>query len=213
MPITISMRGGGDPGKLVRLSKKLATPTTEDALLAGDGQRRRILDRTRKGVDAKGAAMAPYSRNGPYYYNPNGRLAKADKEKITEKQQKGAVKRLFKNLGGSASTAPQPSRTGRSVRFASYAAFKKFLGRSGVDLRGPQAPHMLQHITVKADGSPGGAAGLLRVGIYGEAARRADAHNEGSGKVPQRRFFDVGPRDADVMAKEIEALIHARTGG
>lgn len=211
MPVTISMSGGGDPGKLIRLAKSKVLPTTEDALYAGQRQRTRILDRTAKGVDAKGASMAPYSRDGPYYYNPNGRLAgTAAGAKISEKSQKAATRRLFKKLGGGADGGPQISSTGRSIRFASYAAFKRYLGRSGVDLRGPKAPHMLQGVTVKADGSPGGVAAGVRVGIYGEAAERANAHNEGLGNVPRRRFFDVGPGDAGTMAKEIETIIRAR---
>lgn len=100
--------------------------TVGDALYAGQRQRTRILQRTAQGVDVDGRKFAPYSENGPYYYNPNGRLSAASREKVSDKTQKGAARRLLNKITTkeqrASDNAPALSRTGRTIRCGSYAA-------------------------------------------------------------------------------------------
>jgi hypothetical protein len=196
------MKGGGSPvARILRLRKELE-PTAEDMLYAANRQKARILDRTGKGRDVEGKAFAPYSENGPYYYNPNGRLGKAQKQ-ISDKSQKAAARRFLNKIttkGERAkSGAPAVSRTGRSIRFESYAAFKKWLGRATVDLRGPRSPHMLQSLIVVAR-----SAVEAVIGIYGDTAARASANNE------KRRFFGFSKSDARAIAQDLRTRITAR---
>jgi len=224
---------GGDPKQIVPRLKKAATPTVGDALYAGQRQRTRILDRTARGVDVNGRPFKPYSENGPYYYNPNGRLTAASRAQIGDKTQKGAAKRFLSNITTKAQRekggAPTVSRTGRTVKFESYAAFKKWLGRAVVDLRGARSPHMLQAIAIKVGGYILGgeqdAAGVqsnsqqpateMRIGIYGDAAQRATGHNTGpdtGAAVPKREFFGASAADIKQMARDVLARIQARLG-
>jgi hypothetical protein len=212
MPVTVKTLSGIDPRKIIPNIKKATQPTVGDALYMGQHQRTRMLDRTARGVDADGSQFAPYSENGPYYYNPNGRVSG-----VTDKQQKSAVSRLARKVGNATK-----SSTGNSLKFESYAAFKRWMGRSVVDLRGAKAPHMLQAIVVKVAGviSSGlNAVGLtqhnepareMRVGIYGPMAERARGHNEGAGKLPRRRWFRIGRGDVGAMKKDLLDRIGAR---
>lgn len=211
--ITVRTSRGGDPVSIVKRIRIAATPTADDARLVGEHQHKRILDRTARGVDIDGRAFAPYSENGPYYYNPNGRLNAAEREKLTAKQQKQAVGRVISKLrkGEAGPGAMGRSRTGRTVKFESYAAFKKWAGRQGVDLRGLRAPHMLQQIAVKAAEIAGGVE--VRLGIYGAAAVRAQGHNEGARHLPKRHFFGVSKADAAQMAVELVRSIRTRLRG
>jgi hypothetical protein len=56
---------------------------------------------------------------------------------------------------------------------------------------------MLQEIVVTLRGD------TIVVGIYGEAALRAEGHNIGiPGRLPQRHWFDLSLQDADDLANE-----------
>ncbi len=96
----------------------------------------------------------------------------------------------------------------RGVKYASYADYKRQLGRNTVDLTGDRAPHMLQATVSKARG-----AVEAIVGIYGAEADRASGHNEGNpGKgLPQRRFLDASDADVDAMLDDIRERVLART--
>ena len=239
---TFRTTSGGTPVDLILKLRKAAQPTEGDLLYAGQRQRTRILDRTARGVDADGHPFAPYSENGPYYYYPNGRVGNA---KYSDKQTKEAARRLWRKL---ASGKAQPrhkrgkenavgqagkgdawiTRSGRGLGFSSYAAFKRWLGRSGVDLRGPRAPHMLQAILVKVGGLVAGErdevvgpsdratpASELRLGIYGDASERGKGQDRGSAKnhLPRRHFFGTSPGDAGQMVSDIYQRIKLRVRG
>jgi len=110
------------------------------------------------------------------------------------------------------------------IKFRSYADFKRSLGRAaGVDLMGPRAPHMLQALVVISDGiqvagrsprvglrSMRAAGSRLTIGIYGDEADRAEGHNEGTGDLPQRRFFDASDADLEAMAEDVAERIALR---
>lgn len=211
---------------VIRLKRK-SLPTAADALYVGERQRARILRRTESGRDVEGAAFAAYSTRR-FYWSPGGRvrsvfhkrlgrLSAGETIRVNEalrKKERASVKRYFKIVtkGESfkAGTAPYVSRSGLSICFpGGYAQFKATLGRRGVDLRGPRAPHMLQAIQVRVEGS-GETAAAVRLGIYGEAAKRANAHNAGGGRLPQRRFFGVGKGDKPDAVKDLRDRIRAR---
>lgn len=42
-----------------------------------------------------------------------------------------------------------------------------------------------------------------RIGIYGAAGARAEGHNEGTGRLPRRRFLDASERDIQDMMDDI----------
>ena len=198
-------------------------PTEGDLLGAGMSQRTRILQRTANHVDVDGAPFAPYADNGPYYYRPWDRPGLGGKGKSLEvrraalhfKKREDATERFFRRIGGDVRTGELKvkgdllaslHKSGDTIKFESYAAFKRSLGRSGIDLIGPRAPHMMQAIEVKA------ASNELTLGIYGEKAAIATAHNTGTGKLPRRRFFGASNDDAKKMLAEIFAHMKARLG-
>ena len=215
MPWTVKTKRGEDPSAAIIRLKRAAKPSEADLLYAGQRQRTRILDRTTSGVDVNGSAFAPYSTKGPFYYYPTGRVGSRG---FTVRQQKAAVRRLLKITGevsgyrseylGSQSVGGVATRSGLGIRFESYADFKASLGRAGVDLTGPRAPHMLQAIIVKAE-----RPDELRLGIYGDAANRAEGNNLGTRTSPARRFFGASPADIREMVKDVYARIAARLGG
>lgn len=212
------------PSRWVESISVAVQPTKADLLLVGNFLKTQVVERTERGVDADGKAFAPYSENGPYYYNPSGRVGSAfarvavrkgmgqediaqgikDIRSLTAKRQKAAASRLLKKLGGPGSGGVK-SRTGVSIKFASYGAFKRALGRAGVDLTGPRAPHMMQALTVRAESD-----GVV-IGIYGEPAGRAQGHQYGNPrrKLPQRKFLGATPEDR----REIIKLLHAQVQG
>ena len=210
----------GSAAAVVIALKRSAAPTIEDALYIGERQRARILGRTARGVDINGRAFAPYS-TAKIYVAPNSRLGGKSRAKVSEKSQRAATKRLFKKIARGESTSaggsPYISRTGLSICFpGGYAQYKKWLGRAGVDLRGQNAPHMLQGIQIQATAGEAGSAKELRIGIYGPKAKLANAHNSGGGRVPRRRFFGVSASDrraaaADLKIRVQERLRNART--
>lgn len=212
--ITFKTSGGNDAAAFVAKLAKGMKPTQEDLLYAGQRQRTRILERTSRGVDVDEHPFKPYSDKGPYYYNPNGRLSASARRDIPEKSQKSATRRFLNKITTKEERgndgAPRLSRTGRTIRFESYAAFKKWLGRAVVDLRGSKAPHMLQAIVMKGRGPR-----EVVLGIYGEAAARGQGHNEGNDamRLPKRRFFDFSKSDVKAIIRDVQARIRARIRG
>lgn len=238
---TLTTPSGGSVERFILDLQHVVSPTEGDAIYSAQRQRTRILDRTARGIDVDGTPFAPYSTNGPYYYYPNGRVGNA---KFGAKQNKAAADRLIKKLGNSprstVMSAPkigslfgidyagedigyQKTRDGQGIKFASYAAFKAALARTGVDLRGPRAPHMLQAITIGVSFERSAAdinLGLndranpvqeVVIGIYGDEAARASGHNEGiPGRLPQRRFLGANASDLDLMVEDIAGRIKGR---
>lgn len=211
-----------DPTELLKQIAVAIKPTRALALALAESQRSRMLKRTDAGKDFSERAFSPYSTNGPYYYNPTGASGKSDGKKVNAKQQHAAAKRFLGKITTKAqrerasnpfapmstrnsSGTPHLSRTGRTVVFRSYSAFKKWLGRTNVDLRGPRAPHMLQAMQAKGTEAGGQVQGVI--GIYGEAAKRASGHNNGARHLPQRRFLAASRADELQMRKEVEFWI------
>ena len=186
-------------------------PTTADALYIGERQRARILRRTESGRDVNGAAFSPYSTSR-LYWSPNGRLSGRAMAKLGAKKNSEAVRRFAKKIGvkkSGGSGAPYVSSTGQTICFpGGYAQFKKQLGRSKVDLRGAQAPHMLQAIQVKVEGGTGTVA-AVKLGIYGPKARIANAHTSG-GRVPKRTFFGISRGDTRDAVRDLRDRIKVR---
>lgn len=232
-------KSGAAPETRIIQIRDALKPTEGDLLAAGISQRTRIMLRTAAHVDVDGNAFAPYSEKGPYYYRPwdrpgmKGKIA--DRRKLLTASSRGrSTARFFKRLGGSNRTgelkvkgevlAKVQGEHKDTIRFESYAAFKRSLGRAGVDLTGPRAPHMMQAITVKAgaayvqgdsnnqSGSTTPASTLV-LGIYGPKAEIATGHNTGNNRgLPKRRFFGASNSDARSMLSEIFAHVKARLG-
>ena len=243
--VSFRTKSGKDPAEAVMKIRKALVVTEGDLLYAGQRQRTRILDRTGRGVDVNGQAFAPYSQKGPFYYYPNGRTGNS---RFSEKQNKAAASRLFRKLtgkgagghrafsaGGKGSKVPSKhgeawvTRSGRGLGFSSYAAFKRWLGRALVDLRGARSPHMLQAIMVKTGNRQFGLFGNqavgpaempnradeLVLGIYGDAAKRASGHNTGGNKrshLPKRKFFGASADDKKQMVRDVYQRMKARLG-
>lgn len=212
---------GGSPEVYIRELGKAATVRPEDCLMLGNHLKANVLDRTSRGVDVEGRAFASYSTKGPYYYYPTklsarGRRAKnvlsaygrsghaAEAETLATEQgsRRRAAQRLHRKLG------KEGTRTRVGIKFESYAAFKRALGRFLVDLTGPRAPHMLQGLMVRA---LDGAVGFV-LGIYGEPALRARGHQEGNPKcnLPQRKFLGATQDDRKSMLGLLSSVVHGR---
>ena len=115
-------------------------------------------------------------------------------------------------------------------QFASYSPKYEhrklaFLGSaSPVNLFGPaNHPHMMNMMMVRCGGtllspddSPPGdtefplKTHLFHLGFYGEEATRAQAHNEGTERLPRRHFFAATPEDVDLMGFAIRERIYSR---
>lgn len=205
-------------------------PTTAEMIWAGERQRTRILERTARGVDYLNRPFAPYSTKRPHYWYPSGGSIRSglrrdttlsrgqvrSGQNITEQaaarlrdfqdslsQADRTSRRLFAKLRLSRRPGVA-TRTPIGIKFASYAAFKRSLGRGTVDLRGPHAPHMLQAITVSAMGD------TIKLEITGNAADRAHGHNEGTRTLPRRRFFDASVLEQVEMQDELWEMMQAR---
>jgi hypothetical protein len=188
---------------------KAAAPLKPDLMLIGNYVKAQILDRTERGVDADGRPFAPYNTTRPFYWNPY-----TGKNISSWQAQNRSMNRMLKKLGagnngilrdGKGKELARRGGTGTSIRFQSYDAFKRSLGRSNVDLTGPRAPHMLQALQVRA------VAGGVTVGIYGEAAARAAAHNAGvPGRLPQRRFLGATTEDRQHILKLLSTQVRGR---
>lgn len=214
--------GGQDVPGRVRSLIKAANITEGDGLMFGQLVRTIVVERTQhRGVDVNGAPFHPYSENGPYYdYSSAGKAG----GKLTRQQRRNAAGRRFKAIGGAKSGA---KRTSIGIKYESYGAFKRSLGRSRVDLTGSRAPHMMQAIQVRTAGAvlPGSATREIaadsntkpitqvEVGFYGAEAARAKGHNEGAAHLPRRRFFAVSRKEMDLIANLIKKRIELRMGG
>ncbi len=205
MPVIVK----GDASGIITKWRRDVQITQADALYALERQKTRILDRTGRGVDVDGRPFKPYSTKGPYTYYPNGRVGSS---KFSDRQNKAAAARLktklakvpTKGAGGLRLT-----RSGKGIVFDSYAAFKRWLGRTGVDLRGPRAPHMLQALLVKvASAFPKEG----RIGIYGAEAARASGHQYGARYLPQRKFLGISVPERGAFVNDILARIKLRLG-
>lgn len=194
--------GSGKPiEELMILIEGFTRPSQSDRRLAGEIIRTGIRERSARGVDATGAPFNPYNETHPYYYSPNQHNASAKGRfgepirRFTAKSDRSAVTRLMKKLRG----AGEKSGSGRSIKFASYGAFKRAFGRANVDLLGVSGgDHMLDaiQVTPTEDG--------VRVGIYEtRAVAIGTAHNSGLGRMPVRAFFGIG--DDDI--RNIEATL------
>ncbi len=210
--IAFTAPGGGDPVQHMLRVGRAAQPTTGDALYAGENQRTRILSRTERGVDYQDAPFAPYSTKGPYYFYP----AKGQSLKARGK----AAGRRSKATGGAG------VRTPYGIRYASYGAAKAALGRGTVDLFGIEHhPHMLNAMAILAGSaslpfgqSAGGGENLapvdaIQIGFWGDEAKRARGHNEGTAKLPRRRFLDASESDKAAMERDMGERIDRRMNG
>lgn len=200
----------GDLAGIVARWKNAARVTAADAQYALGRQKTRVLDRTARGTDFEGRAFKSYATKEPYTYYPNGRVGSS---RFTDRQNRAAVSRLKRKL----EKAPQKNaggirltRTGRGIVFAHYAAFKRWLGRAFVDLRGPRAPNMLQGLVVKIAGSGNQPVNEARLGIYGTEAARADGHNKGTRRLPKRKFLGASESDKRAIANDIMQRIRQR---
>lgn len=213
MPFSLrTSRGESAADSILRLRKSIK-PEAADLLYAGQRQKARIIERTESGTDVDGNTFQPYSTRGPYYYYPSGHLGTS---RGALKTRKAAVRRLLKVTGevstyrgeylGGSSVGGVATRNGLGIRFESYADFKESLGRAGVDLTGPRAPHMLQAITVLN----GVRDDELLIGVYGEAAARAQGNNDGTRYSPRRRWFGASTLDIREMVKDVYARVTAR---
>jgi hypothetical protein len=191
----------GDKNRLVRLKRSLDLEAAELLALA-ERQKTRIIRRTERGYDLHGVRFIPYSRKRPYYYSPNPALPRPSRKR--------AAARFLSKVKHRAKGA-RLSRSGLTVRFENYAAFKAALGRQPgiVDLTGPRAPHMLQTLKVTLRGRQ------MVISPYdAEKARIGQAHNRGvRGRLPKREWFGLSKEDRRDMAKEALALVRNRILG
>lgn len=202
MPITISHSLDDLAAKILKAS----TVTVGDALYAGQHIEAGIREATNQGVDFQGNPFIPYNETDPYYYYPF-----ASQNHSHEHMQRELGK-LHKCLGG--------QRTKRGIKFVSYGAFKRAIGALGVNLYGPAAPHMLEAPVIKVNGAEFrvGAdydaldvpASTLILGIYDEKGKLAAIHNEGLGRQPERRFWELSQEAADRVIVDIETRITLR---
>ena len=211
---TLRLSGGGDLVRFVSdQAAALAAPTQEDVLSVIEAQKTRILDRTLTGVDFEGRAFAPYSTTRPYYYYPGTKGASI-------KSRKAAVRRLLKITGdvaahrmeylGSESAGGRKTRDGLGIRFDSYADFKASLGRAGVDLTGPKAPHMLQALVTRVL-ELGNGEFDARIGIYSaDKTEIAEYHNAGTAHMPRRQFLGYADADTAALKQDLARRIEAR---
>jgi hypothetical protein len=100
---------------------------------------------------------------------------------------------------------------------AAYAKRKsKYRSTSTVDLRGRNAPHMLQAIVATVgsltdEGDSLEPANDAVLAFYDDrAALLARVHNEGEGRMPKREFFTATDQDLADMENDIGARIEIR---
>lgn len=189
--IMLGPRGVNAIARIQTIKKALAL-TREDKVEAGKLLRSRIIKRTREGKDTNERPFIPYSRNGPYYYYPQGSSRRA-----RGNARGTVVRRVRRNTGGDV------RRTrGGGLKFDSYADFKRSIRPGPVDLTGPNSPHMLDNIRV--DGRDG------ELTLRGDDAAKARGHNEGAGNLPRRKFFAASRTDLLEMQRIMAARIKKR---
>jgi|SRR5215471_9437617 len=194
MQLTITIGGDPDLVKALMSKQKIRIEQT-DLLYAGERQKTRILKRTAQGKDYLGRDFARYSKKGPYYYYPQRTGGVRERSAIARNLQ-------LRVQGGTM------TRSGLGIRYDSYDAFKRALGRSTVDLTGPRAPHMLQALTVQVRGNE------LLIGIWGAEAPKASGHNEGiMGRLPQRRFLDISQEELRMVGQDVATAMAMRLSG
>lgn len=201
---TINVSGGGSVDS-IELTIEDFHPTEGDCILAAQTQRSRLLRRTESGVDYAGRQFAGYNKTRPFYYYPNGPVGK-ERSKVELTRSKAGVKRFARKVGR---TKGAVTRSGLGLRFDSYDSFKRtYLGREGVDLRGPRAPHMLQRMICRAGGLESGERNIettstapgseFAIGIYDNeaSARAAGINSESRPKgMPRRQFLGSTEED------------------
>lgn len=198
---------------MIRHLEKNTIVTVGDLGFAMDQQAGRILDRTAIGIDFDEGTFAPYSEHEPYYYYPEGVTGKAAEAHLTH------VHSL---------TKPHGTRTAKGIRYVSYGAFKRALGRFVVDLLGPVAPHMLEQFQMEINGAyswyrrgerdwnsgvePGKYVTLQ---ILGDKGRIAAGHNEGNPAkhLPERKFFAISASDQERIFEDVRRRIYMRIEG
>lgn len=219
---------GRDPEEVILEVRRNLIPLREDLLYAGQRQNERIHEKTADHRDVDGNEFEPYDTTRPYYFRPwdtpsigRGRkgVSLADRrKKVPELSRNASASRFLRKLGGTTSGGKGTlrhkgvgvgeihSHESDTIKFASYAAFKAALGRSGVDLTGPHAPHMMQAIQVSATGNE------IRLSIEDpQKAAIATGHNTGETKGgKQRRFFGASSHDVKQMLADIYSSIVAR---
>jgi hypothetical protein len=222
--------------------QKVSQPTVGDLLFVGQRQRSRMLQRTSKGIDVNGRAFVSYSLNRPVYYYPgvnrDNKSSAGPKTMEQTKAVKGrerSVNRIA-NLIGLKGRNSRPvdarstnksaqkqyvQRTAKGLKFSSYAAFKAAFGRTNVDLRGIQAPNMLQSMVVRVLGwvldqsslttpEDQSQANEIKIGIYGYEAQRASGHQKGTGHLPKRAFIGANDQDKSAMLADASQRVAAR---
>lgn len=201
---TLRVPGAADPVRFVAGQVAALMPTDADLLALIEMQKTRILTRTARGVDYEERPFAAYSTKSPYTWYPHGRgLASKPGDighEYTAKKRDAAAKRLRRKLG-----AGQVTASG-GVRFANYAEFKRALGRSGVDLTGPGAPHMLQALVSRITGPLAGTLGIYSA----DKAPIAEYINEGTPRMPRRQFLGTSAADKTAMERDLVARIEQR---
>lgn len=226
MPASFTGPGGKPAGPAIRATvQALTTPTTGDLLAIGQVFRSRIRRRTQEGVDVDGVPFAPYSKNGPYYLYVNGAVGLARGGTPATRAARATASRNRHIKTGRIGV-----RTPFGIKYESYAAAKTAHGRANVDLYGlQQHTHMLDTMLVRAGGSEVDATAgeldfgsefvsfenlapttELQIGFYGPEAARAQGNNEGTGRVPRRRFFALNAEDLQMGEKMLVDRMTAR---
>ena len=154
----------------------------------GEAQRRRIIQRVeRQGKDIHDRPFAPYSTKGPIYIY-------GDHARRLGRQSRGAAARRFAGITGG-------QRTRMGVKYASYAAYKRALGRKVVDLAGRSRRMLGQLVTARPTESS------VTIGVFGEAAGRAAGHQRGSGYLPKRQWLGATKLEIAAVKAGISAEI------
>jgi hypothetical protein len=210
VPIRFGTVSGNDVEILLTGIESALAVQTGDLLYAIDRQQSRILHRTGRFLDYNEQPFKPYNETRPYYWYPYG------KSQALKEHEMKRVHRLAKQVGDGMVTR------GGGIRYDSYAAFKRALGRLGVDLLGPAAPHMLQGFQIFVNGvrfdfhdrgdydAYVAPATKVILGIYGNKGDIAVAHNEGGGRMPQREFFRISSSDRDDIFNDIIGRLKKR---
>jgi hypothetical protein len=221
--IELRTASGRKPEQVFLDLKTSLMPNESDMALAGQLVRSAIRKNTAAGIDVDGSPFPAYATGHPYYYNPGTRGGKMS-------ESTGATARFHKKLVNKGVANKGVSRTGRTVKFENYAAFKAAFGRDGVDLQGVQAPHMLDAIVVVVNGRPvneapvtfsvgdvqvssesSQPASAVTIAIYDErAAAIGSGHQYGTRTLPRRKFFGISQDAKERVLKMLKQRLMAR---